>query len=153
MLPVSKVGSLEPQTAEQAPGWWSIIPLITWCMILFILSSIPGSEYPQVDWQYADKAVHLLLYTVLGICAASCFLRRGFPVYVPIAFGLFFGITDEIHQAWVPLRSPSVGDIYADAIGVTLGVTIFMCLRTWLNRRDVSHVLLAEDHNETVEFS
>lgn len=101
------------------------IPLLAWCMLIFLLSSVPGNRYPQVSWPFADKLVHLFLYCVLGFLACGFIWSRRFHISMAWPFGVFYGLTDEIHQLWVPRRTFSMEDLLADACGVTLGIFVF----------------------------
>ena len=42
-------------------------------------------------------------------------------IIIPI-FGILFGCIDEIWQSFIPGRYPSYYDVFADGIGVILGV-------------------------------
>lgn len=99
--------------------------LITWCAVIFILSSFPGSTYPSVNFPFADKFVHLAMYTTGGFLAAMYFIKASRPIAYAIAFGICYGIGDEIHQLFVPGRAFAAGDIAADALGTILGVAVF----------------------------
>jgi VanZ family protein len=105
--------------------WPSALPLISWCILIFVLSSLPGTSYPQVTWPFADKLVHLSLYAGLGVCAALYFTCRNYSAPVPVLFGMLYGISDELHQVFIPARSCSVADWAADCLGVFLGVLLF----------------------------
>ena len=39
----------------------------------------------------------------------------------PVLIGLVYAATDEIHQSFVPGRSPDAADWVADALGVVVG--------------------------------
>jgi VanZ family protein len=45
----------------------------------------------------------------------------GRVVLVAVALATAYGITDEVHQAFVPGRSPDPRDVVADAVGATAG--------------------------------
>lgn len=93
-----------------------------WAAVLFLLSAAPGSALgPSVP--YGDKLAHFALYTVLGMALAR--VRLGGVPQLPhallIALGFLYGISDELHQAFVPGRTPDVRDWLADALGVVVG--------------------------------
>lgn len=104
-------------------NWLSALPLLGWCLLIFVLSSVPRDRYPSVNWSYADKLVHVALYFVLGLFAWLYFQPRHVSLPVMFAFGVLFGASDEIHQIWVPLRTSSLADLLADTCGVGLGLT------------------------------
>ncbi|HMF44616.1 MAG TPA: VanZ family protein [Polyangia bacterium] len=110
-------------------GWRAWVPALVWSAGIFVLSSIPGSAFPQLPgWWHADKFVHLGIYATLG---ALCWYGargtlppgRGAPAQVLVAFLVtaLYGVTDEAHQAFTPLRSPDPYDVLADAVGGLAG--------------------------------
>lgn len=78
----------------------------------------PGSRWLLVN----DKVAHLCLYLVLGASLAWGRRRsgRGSP-WILLSLGLLYGALDEWHQGFVPGRTPSLGDLWADAVGLILG--------------------------------
>ncbi len=69
-----------------------------------------------------DKLAHLAAFGLLGYLMARAIgpWRGGIAPAQAVAVALLatsFGIIDEIHQSFVPGRTPSLGDILADATG------------------------------------
>jgi VanZ family protein len=91
-------------------------------------------------WWSADKFVHAAIYGVLG---ALCWraLRatwargrgRGMQIIAAVAVTALYGITDELHQAFTPNRSPDPFDVIADAAGGLLGALV--CVAILARRR------------------
>lgn len=90
---------------------------------------------PPVPWSQADKAAHLVEYTLLGFLLVRAFYgSRIFPALVACGLlalnaGLLTGIADEIFQAGVPGRVSSAADFRMDALGVLLGVIAYSLAR------------------------
>jgi VanZ family protein len=110
-------------------GWRAWIPAVLWSAVIFVLSSIPGDAFSTLPgWWNADKFVHTGIYAVLG---ALCWYGargtlphgRGVLAQVVVAtlIATLYGITDEAHQAFTPLRTPDPLDVAADAVGGLLG--------------------------------
>lgn len=73
--------------------------------------------------------IHVLEYAALGFAGFRAWyraqLKNSSPwstVLVALTFGLLFAIADELHQKWIPNRDASMGDVAADAIGISIGV-------------------------------
>ncbi len=73
-----------------------------------------------------DKAIHFVEYGVLSVLVFFS-LRKSVPGYnvktvavLAIAFSGLYGISDEIHQSFVPGRNSSAGDVMADFIGAAI---------------------------------
>jgi VanZ family protein len=100
------------------------LPAIAWAALIFFLSSRSRLPEPPsiLGW---DKLQHALGYGAGGFLLARAAGVRGRGTIVAVALGLLYGITDEIHQSFVPGRSCDVHDWYADAPGVLAGAFIY----------------------------
>jgi VanZ family protein len=95
--------------------------------LIFVISSIevevPGLLYIPLR----DKGIHFVEYAVLGWLCAAASSRSwpSVPAWRTAAFAVFvsvlWGLSDEIHQALVPGRSPEFGDVIADLFGSIAG--------------------------------
>lgn len=98
-------------------------------MLLFILSSIPDLSPPGHLFEWEDKLHHFLAYTPLGWLLMRSLVWRGSStrktLWLAIALGTLYGITDEFHQHFVPGRMMDWTDAVADVGGITLGSWFF----------------------------
>ena len=91
------------------------------------LSRVPGSQHV---W---DKALHAAGYAVLGVLALRAF-HGGFrplrpePTLYAASAVILWGISDEIHQSFVPGRHASPWDVVADGVGFVLALMSFASL-------------------------
>ena len=113
-------------------------PVLLYCTLIYIQSSYPSPQsIPRLP--YIDKVLHLGGYAVLG----ALFLRalRTLPfknrlrlvMFLSILLSSLYGISDEIHQHYVPYRNADVMDALADAVGSVLGVFAYQSF--WPDRR------------------
>ena len=91
-----------------------------WMALIFFLSSQPDVPAPELFSQQ-DKVAHLLAFGVLGLLLAFALTppaaaswRR---VLLITALVTVYGITDELHQYFVPGREASIWDVLADGVG------------------------------------
>lgn len=80
--------------------------------------------------RHGDKALHIVEFAVLGWLLAFGFAGiQEFSVRLRTASafltGVVLGILDEVHQSFVPGRHAEIGDVFADAIGVAIGIWFF----------------------------
>ncbi len=81
----------------------------------------------------SDKVIHAGAYAVLAALLTVALGRR--PV-AAIAAATLYGLTDELHQALVPGRTPDPLDLLADLAGATLGgLAVAYLRRRRRNRR------------------
>jgi len=109
------------------------LPVIIYCAVIFYFSSQPAPDtipdFPQID-----KFFHLLIYAICG----ALFLRafRTFSIAdnlkliltLSITASGLYGLSDEIHQYFVPCRSADFMDFIADFIGSISGVLLYQLL-------------------------
>jgi VanZ like family len=104
---------------------WRYIAL-SWAVLIFIASSIPSDYIPIgisiLGW---DKIIHMVLYAILSFFMAKGFWHKPFSSGILILFCVAYGISDELHQLFVPGRYTSIYDVIADTIGSGLGILIF----------------------------
>lgn len=106
-------------------------PVILYSGIIFCVSSIPNLKTPLPEVQF-DKFLHVLEYLPFGfllarlICHTRCSVSRG-TVLTTVALGsLFYGLSDEMHQMFVPGRDAEIIDVIAAALGGLGGGYIFL---------------------------
>lgn len=106
------------------------LPLIGFCIFLFWQSSFPSLS--SVPWfPHDDKLMHMGAYGFLAFLAArnlhqeKPFFNRTKLKIMAILFACLYGLSDEIHQAFVPERTASVWDFAADVLGSILGACFY----------------------------
>ena len=82
------------------------------------------------------KIAHFLLYTIVGILLMSLMCTYNLKTKIRIGttsiIGLLYAISDEIHQSFIPDRSPQITDVIIDFVGVIFGITIiFFALKIY----------------------
>ncbi|PIR20575.1 MAG: teicoplanin resistance protein VanZ [Deltaproteobacteria bacterium CG11_big_fil_rev_8_21_14_0_20_47_16] len=100
---------------------------------IFYLSSGPSPDIPP-PFPNFDKVVHVTLYTGFSffVARAVCFQWKEISrmtLWLTIAISSLYGLSDEIHQFFVPTRSCDVLDWCADVVGSVLGVFVFSAYR------------------------
>lgn len=105
---------------RRALAW---LPAAAWAGTIFYLSSRP--RVPSPDVPGFDKVAHFGAYAVLGVLLAFAAGRSALPIAVAALLGVAYGATDEIHQMFVPGRSPDVLDWCADAAGVLAACILY----------------------------
>ena len=103
-------------------------PAVSWMALIFVLPAQPGLRV--ADDAMADyilrKAAHVVVFAVLAVLLVPALSARRRPVDVSAAFRAFavavlYAVSDELHQAAVADRDPSVFDVGFDAFGAALG--------------------------------
>jgi len=113
------------------------------CMaVIFYTSSIPGRDVPSL-FPYQDLIYHLLIFFLLA-CFFIRAMKNTFPAFGHIKIVLFttifviiYGLTDEWHQSFVPLRTVSVFDFFIDCLAGFAACILFVFRQLALSERKV----------------
>lgn len=101
------------------------IPVAAYAGFIFYMSSRPWPVPTDLPL-YTDKLIHALIYAALGFGLVWAFratrLRcSSHLLWIAALVGTLYGVTDEIHQHFVPGRTPSIADVLADGAGSFVG--------------------------------
>lgn len=115
-------------------------PVFAYAGVIFYLSSLPNPQdkLPSFIGLFSDKALHAVEYAMLGGLFYRAFRWGTNDVVKPWAGFLavlatsLYGLSDEIHQSFVPHREASGWDWLADSVGAVLGtLTVHHLFRRW----------------------
>ena len=102
------------------------LPVLIWAVVIFTLSSIPSLSSGLGTWDtILRKAAHLAEYAVLGGLLYRALGREP----LALAAGIAYAATDELHQSFVRGRHGSPVDVAIDAVGVAVGMLLWLRLR------------------------
>jgi hypothetical protein len=99
------------------------LPAALWMAVIFGASSIPGSSIPGGYSVYG----HVAEYAVLGVLLYLPARRSMSPLraaLLALAVASLYGVTDEIHQIWTPLRTPDPVDWATDTLAAGVAVAL-----------------------------
>ena len=75
------------------------------------------------------KIAHGVMYFVLAVLLINALRRSGmvgYKAYVTaFLFCVFYAVTDEVHQLYVPGRSGELGDVMIDSAGALVGLGFY----------------------------
>lgn len=130
------------------PLYW--LPPVAWMAVIFVLSTDLGDARHTGDWLgpvlralwpsanaaqlgaahgAVRKAAHVIEYAVLAALWIRALVRgRAWPVrpaaWAALGLAVVWAITDEWHQAFVPSRIASAGDVAFDVAGAVAAVLV-----------------------------
>jgi len=128
---------------------YRFIPPILWAIFIFFASSNPDpTGYLPEGAVSSIKAIrilgirldnliwalsHIFIYAVLAFLVARALNHQRYlnPQVFQLAFALtlLYGISDEIHQHFVPGRGFQLYDILMDGLGALVGLGLYATLR------------------------
>jgi VanZ family protein len=113
------------------------MPVAVYAGLIFYSSS-QSRPSPPALWllvHLGDKTIHAIEYGILGIlCYRAFYYAAGTAAsrmawLLAIAASVGYGITDEIHQVFVPARDPNGWDLLADGIGAAVAASCWHWLK------------------------
>ncbi len=107
-------------TRWRAVNW---LVVFTYAFLIFYLSSLPDPSPVSLP-SMTDKLVHFVEYSILGFLlfrALDGTAGSEKALFLSFLAAALYGITDEIHQYYVPTREADIFDVLADAAGGLAG--------------------------------
>lgn len=121
----------------------SILLVITWMILIFIMSSFNSTESSNQSNFIVNiianifninnisilslivrKLAHFTEYFILGLLVYNLIYSNQKKAYFAIIICVLYAISDEIHQLFVPGRSCQVLDVIIDSSGSLLGIIL-----------------------------
>jgi len=118
---------------------WYWVPVALYAGVIFYLSaqSHPEDDLPSFLFkEVSDKVLHAVEYGILAVLCYRAFRWAAGPalarqaVVLAILTASVYGITDEVHQFFVPFRESSWQDWLADTIGAAIGAVSWRSIRS-----------------------
>lgn len=76
------------------------------------------------------KMAHFSIYTLVGLLLMALVstynIKEKNRLIITLTTGIIYATSDEIHQSFVPGRSPMITDIVIDTMGVILGILLII---------------------------
>jgi VanZ family protein len=113
------------------------LPALIMAGAIFYVSSRETIDLPLSIISFSDLFLHTGAYFFFGItiwCAAYPWnTSPDYPLrtYMILGvIGILYGLSDEIHQSFVPNRACTASDFFADSVGVILALAaVRMCIK------------------------
>lgn len=109
-------------------SYW--FPVLAYCGLIYFQSSRPSPQnLPEIP--YLDKLLHVGAYALLGVLFMRALRTSALGnkpaalMVLSILLAALYGVSDEIHQYFVPFRTAELLDVLADFLGSLLGVLFY----------------------------
>lgn len=117
-------------------GW---VGLVVWSGVLFVTSATPSDDLGWASF-LPDYIWHGGAYALHGALARLALWRPGERLLSPRLFwavllSSLYGLSDEVHQSFIPGRDASVVDWTVDTIGAAAGGLFAVFLASWLQQK------------------
>lgn len=115
------------------------LPALLTAAAIFYVSSLEKIELPLSIISFNDLLFHAAAYFFFGltlmIAAYPWNASIDYPLrtyFILSVVGILYGLSDEIHQSFVPNRTCAISDFLADSFGIILVLT---AAKMWVKKR------------------
>ena len=121
---------------------WVVIPIL-WCGMIYCFTQSSIFTFASTgvniadflgiaDWRFVNtmnymirKSAHLILFAMLAVFIKTMLRTVKNSYWMAWIGASAYGVTDEIHQVFIPGRSASVLDIGIDSAGAGVGLILY----------------------------
>ena len=121
----------------QVLWYWEPVALYAGTIFFLSAQSHPEEQLPSFLLEgVSDKVLHAVEYGILSLLCYRAFRWAAGPtvarqaVVLAIVTASVYGLTDELHQLFVPFRESSWQDWLADTVGSVIGAMSWRFLRS-----------------------
>jgi VanZ family protein len=109
---------------ERPAAAWSL--MLAYAAVIYLMSSVQYHGQPFGLSSGFAVAEHVFEYALFGFLVALAFGSRSVHGFWPaLLVSCLYGVSDELHQFFVPGRDASVFDVFADSLGCLIGVIAY----------------------------
>jgi len=118
------------------------LPVIGLAALIFFLSSF--EHLPSPPGPYSDKWEHIAMYGLLSTLIVRAMAGgrwlgvRTSVFWSAVVLATLYGVSDEVHQSFVPGRTADVADVVADAIGAVVAAGLLLAWAIIRRRRQAA---------------
>lgn len=109
---------------------FTLLPIL-YMILIWVLSSNPADAIVNTPFSFDSllkESLHLIEFAILyWLIALACMVNGKWTErasMIAASIAILYGLTDEIHQSFVPARSATVIDFVKDTIGVGVSYLI-----------------------------
>lgn len=105
---------------------WAITILIA--IIIFYMSALTFPPGSKVGTGINATVYHISIFSLFAFFLSISLIRGKNKKLIPVAIilAIFYALSDEFHQMFVPGRHASMGDIFLDSFGILIASAIYI---------------------------
>jgi VanZ family protein len=108
--------------------------VVVWACVIFSFSAIPGTRLAPGFSVEGHVGEYIVFGALLTWALADEDLGPS-SIVLAILIASLYGVTDEFHQHFVPMRTPDVADWALDTVGACVGAFVAWALMTRAKRK------------------
>jgi|SRR3989344_272598 len=105
---------------------------------IFYVSLKPYDPVPSIGFPLKSTIYHLGIFFLFCLFFMIS-LSKGKSndwLFFAVLFSFFYGITDELHQLFVPGRHATLRDIFTNTVGIIFAFLIYYISIEWRNNKN-----------------
>lgn len=115
-----------------------VLPVLLYMAAIFYFSSMSMPPSTGISFRFFDKVEHAFEYFLLSMLLLRMFKHylAKHPYALSIAVSALYGVSDEVHQFFVPGRVFAVSDMIANAAGASVILAFYLLERKANKKRE-----------------
>jgi VanZ family protein len=107
------------------------LPTLAWMALIFYLSAQPDLPHPTRGWAelFVSSAAHMVTFAVLAVLWLRTLGGHPRARLLALILTFLYAISDEVHQAFVPGRTPDLLDLLCDGAGAMIALWVWTRVR------------------------
>ena len=130
------------------------MPPFLWMALIFLGSTLTGGDTDVVArrtsgleepiaLQRLKDIGHVIEYGILAALVARAVTKASYRLTgnhaaISVVITAGYGVTDELHQYFVPNRYPGMDDIVRDTVGAIIGIAVVWCVKRLQDNRQIT---------------
>ncbi len=108
-------------------NWVAWLIAVAIMIFIFYMSAQEADPVPSISFPLKAIAYHMGIFFLLALsCMIAMSKGRNYDfVFFAFLFSIFYALTDELHQYFVPGRYLSLADVLLDWIGIVFALIIY----------------------------
>ena len=110
----------------------SLLIAIFFAGLIYYISDTPSSGFPS-GLGIKTKIYHLGVYFLLAFFISLAIIRgkinNKYLIIIALLVSVAYGISDEIHQFFVPGRNSTFRDVFINTTGVLMAIVFYYAVR------------------------
>ena len=118
-------------------GWISWIITIVIAGLIFYFSSLTFPAGSGSGSNIYSIFYHIIIFFLFALFLSISLVKGKIKkdIILAIAIGIVYGISDEIHQLFVPGRSSAIFDVFLDSFGILTASVIYLLMLEFRDKK------------------
>lgn len=126
--------------------WFEKNYILSWIITFFLagfifyMSSISFQTIPGPKVPFESYIYHMMLFFILSFFLSISIIKGDYNkkhlILISVLIAIAYGISDELHQLFVPFRCCALDDAVTDSVGIIFAAVFYTSNLIWRRKRN-----------------